>query len=202
GGVWRVKPESRGRKTPAMSPWSVCTSGGLASNSEEMNPPRVSSSSVPSSRIPVTRKPISSRCAMTTTTGLPWPTRTHRLPVHHRAPLADSHPQVARGVGLALGPTGQQAFHRLPYRTLGAGDTVGFDERGENGLGLRDSSRVLGGQAVRRTGGQKAHRQQDVPDRPSHRPPVRHYRPSIHCRISRTRRSASARATVSTAVSA
>src|SRR2546426_9296994 len=71
---------------------------------------------------------------------------------HHRAPLADSHPQVTRGVGLALGPTGQQAFHRLAYRTLGAGDTVGFDERGENGLALRDSSRVLGGQAVRRTG--------------------------------------------------
>ncbi len=80
GGVRRVKPESRGRKTPATSPWSVCTSAGLASNKDGKNPPRFSSSSVPSSRIPVTRKPISSRCATTTTTGLPWPTRTHRLP--------------------------------------------------------------------------------------------------------------------------
>src|SRR5438445_552880 len=51
---------------------------------------------------------------------------------HHRAPLADSHPQVARGVGLALGPTGQQSFHRLPYRTLGAGDAVGLHQLGEN----------------------------------------------------------------------
>src|SRR5213592_191192 len=69
---------------------------------------------------------------------------------HHRAPLADSHPQVARGVGLALGPTGQQAFHRLPYRTLGAGDAVRLHQLGENRLRLGDSSGVLGGKTVKR----------------------------------------------------
>src|SRR5207249_308744 len=100
------------------------------------------------------------------------------------------HPQVAGGVGGGCHPRRQESLHHFPHRALGAGDAVGFDERGENGLGLGDSSRVLGGNTV----GQGGQQRRGSDDRP-------HF-PSIHCVISRTSRSASARATVSTAVSA
>ena len=84
GGVRRAGPESRaasrGRKIPGTSPRVVCTSAGCASNSDGKKPPRVRRCREPSSRIESTVKPISSRCATNTTSGSPWPTRSHRLP--------------------------------------------------------------------------------------------------------------------------
>src|SRR2546430_416722 len=114
-------------------------------------------------------------------------------------PLTEAHPQVARGVGLALRPRGQEPLHRLAHRPFRAGDAVGFHEGGEDGLSFRDSRGVLGGQTDRGTGGQQ-HRRHE-PYRPSARPPVRPHLPSIHCTISRCNLSTSASATVSTAVS-
>src|SRR2546428_54107 len=61
----------------------------------------------------------------------------------HRITLADPHPQVARRIGLALRPRGQETLHGFPYRRFGLGDAVGLDEGGENGLGFGDT--VLGG---------------------------------------------------------
>src|SRR6266550_2574699 len=66
------------------------------------------------------------------------------------AALADPHPQVARGVGLALGPAREQPLHGLSRRALGPRDAVGLHEWGEDGLRLGDSNGVLGGKTVER----------------------------------------------------
>src|SRR5437868_2367066 len=126
--------------------------------------------------------------------GHPEPDLVHVRHEHdQRVPLTDAHPQVARAVGLALGPRRQEALHQLADRALRAGDAVGFHEGCQDGLRLGDPGRVLGGQADGRTGGQKKEREHTISDRP--------HLPSIHCSISRISLSTSASATVSTAVS-
>src|SRR5256886_2369791 len=105
-------------------------------------------------------------------------------------PLTEAHPQVARGVGLALRPRGQEPLHRLAHRPFRAGDAVGFHQRSEHALRLGNPGGILCGETDRR-------KRRD-PDRGHRQGP--HF-PSIHCTISRCNLSTSASATVSTAVS-
>ena len=84
---------------PATSPRALWTRAACPSNNELKKPPRVRNTSEPSSRIESTVKPISSKCATNTTSGSPWPSRTHKLPalsVSGRAHAGSSRFTVSR----------------------------------------------------------------------------------------------------------
>src|SRR5439155_26804967 len=104
------------------------------------------------------------------------------------------------GIGLGLRPRGEQPFHRFPHGRFHPRDAVALDQRSEDGGGLGDARRILGGQSDCLTDGQQ--HCQRITDRPSDRPTVRrfHWRPPIHSTIRCIAARASASATVSTGV--